>query len=100
MLTDLLLGFTRAPGRSSQWSAFASDAPELAAAVQDVLARHGFAFASTIRSDGSPRISPIEVHVSAGRLFVVLIPRTATVWFPTEIPKSVSAGNARSAQKN
>jgi hypothetical protein len=59
------------------WSAFASDTPELAAVVQDVLVRHGFAFAGTIRSDGSPRISPVEVHVSDGRLFAVLIPRTA-----------------------
>ena len=59
------------------WSAFASDAPELAAAVQDVLEGRGFAFAGTIRRDGSPRISPVEVHVSDGRLFVVLIPRTA-----------------------
>lgn len=59
------------------WSAFASDAPELAAAVQGALERHGFAFVGTVRRDGSPRISPVEVHVSDGRLFVVLIPRTA-----------------------
>ena len=59
------------------WSAFASDAPELARTVQDVLERHRFAFAGTVRRDGSPRINPVEVHVSDGRLFVVLIPRTA-----------------------
>ena len=59
------------------WSAFASDAPELATAVRDVLKRHGFAFAGTIRRDGSPRISPVEVHISDNRLFVVLIPDTA-----------------------
>jgi hypothetical protein len=59
------------------WSTFASDAAELAAAVQGALERHGYAFAGTVRRDGSPRISPIEVHVSDGRLFVVLIPRTA-----------------------
>jgi len=59
------------------WSAFASDAPELARTVQDVLKRHGFAYAGTVRRDGSPRINPVEVHVSDGRLFVVLIPRTA-----------------------
>jgi hypothetical protein len=56
------------------WSAFASDAPELARTVQDVLERHRFAFAGTVRRDGSPRINPVEVHVSDGRLFVVLIP--------------------------
>jgi pyridoxamine 5'-phosphate oxidase-like protein len=61
----------------TSWSAFASDAPELARTVQDVLKRHGFMFAGTIRRDGSPRISPVEVHISDGRLFVVVIPRTA-----------------------
>ena len=59
------------------WSTFASDAPELATVVQGVLKRHGFAFAGTIRRDGSPRISPVEVHISDERLFVVFIPRTA-----------------------
>jgi hypothetical protein len=59
------------------WSSFIAAAPELAADVRQTLERYGFAFVGTVRRDGSPRISPVEVHILGGQLFVVLIPHTA-----------------------
>ena len=55
------------------WAELETRAPELAAAARDVLERFGFAFAGTIRRDGTPRISPVEVHLVGGELVVVMI---------------------------
>ena len=58
------------------WSDLEREAPEVAALARGLLERHGWVYAGTIRRDGTPRISPVEVHLVAGELAVVMIAGT------------------------
>jgi hypothetical protein len=50
------------------WRAFEVVAPQLAELGRKRLERSGPALLGTLRRDGSPRISPIELHIVAGHL--------------------------------
>jgi general stress protein 26 len=56
------------------WSEFAEAAPETAALFLRRLETTGMALLATVRRDGSPRISPLEPDVSAGRLWLGSMP--------------------------
>jgi len=48
----------------------------LAAQGRELIERFRFVLVGTIRSDGTPRISPVEVHIVGGHLMLVMIPDT------------------------
>ena len=52
------------------WSAFAAEAPELAALGQERMAATGLILLGTSRADGSPRISPVEPFIIDGELYL------------------------------
>jgi len=52
------------------WSAFASEAPELARLGQERFDAAGLVLVGTIRRDGSPRISPVEPLITDGELYL------------------------------
>ena len=56
------------------WTDFSAAAPETAAVFLRRLEATGMALVATIRKDGSPRISPLEPDVSAGRLWLGSMP--------------------------
>lgn len=58
------------------WTHLEAAAPELAASGQALIESFGFVFVGTIRSNGTPRISPCEAHLVGGQLMVVMIPGT------------------------
>lgn len=58
------------------WSALVAEAPTLAAPAQELFDRFGFVFVGTIRADGTPRISAVEVHVVDGHLMLVMVAGT------------------------
>jgi hypothetical protein len=51
-----------------RWAVFEEAAPELAALGRERIERFGFVFLGTIRSDGGPRINPVEAHLVEGEL--------------------------------
>jgi hypothetical protein len=53
---------------------FADEAPELAAAAEMLFDRYGLVLLGTVRSDGSPRISPVEPVIVDGELCLGLMP--------------------------
>jgi hypothetical protein len=55
------------------WHTFAAKAATIAATAQELFDRFGFVFVGTIRLDGSPRISAVEVHVVDGHLMLVMV---------------------------
>jgi Pyridoxamine 5'-phosphate oxidase len=55
------------------WGELEQTAPELSAVARRRIEEHGFMLLGTIRRDGTPRISPVEVRVVAGELVVCLI---------------------------
>jgi hypothetical protein len=55
------------------WGEFEQTAPELAAAACGCIENHGFMLLGTIRRDGTPRISPVEVRIVAGEVVMCLI---------------------------
>jgi hypothetical protein len=57
----------------STWAEFEQAAPELAAAGRERIERHGFMLLGTIRRDGTPRISPVEVRIVEGRLAMCIV---------------------------
>jgi hypothetical protein len=59
------------------WSEFEEEAPEIARAAHARVAEEQLALLGTLRRDGSPRISPIEPHVAAGRLLFAAMRDTA-----------------------
>lgn len=59
-----------------RWGELEAAAPAVAARGRERLDRFGFALLGTIRRDGTPRISPVEVHFVRGELVVVLMART------------------------
>lgn len=53
---------------------FATSAPELAAPITERITTRGIGIMGTLRRDGSPRVSPIEVSLQQGRLWVGMMP--------------------------
>ncbi len=58
------------------WADFETAAPMLAAQGRELIERFRFVLVGTIRSDGTPRISPVEAHLVRGHLMLVMIPGT------------------------
>ena len=54
----------------STWAEFDASAPGIAAFVRERLEAHRHRMLATIRADGSPRISGIEVTIARGELWV------------------------------
>jgi hypothetical protein len=59
--------------RSVNWAELETAAPEVTTPARGLLERWGFVLAGTIRRDGTPRISPIEVHFVGDELVLVMI---------------------------
>jgi Pyridoxamine 5'-phosphate oxidase len=60
----------------ASWSALEQAAPQLAAHGRRLIQRFGLVLLGTIRGDGTPRISPVEVHLVNGQLMLAIIPHT------------------------
>ena len=58
----------------ASWEKFATDAPELADATRARFEAHGLATLATLRRDGSPRISGVEVLFALGELWIGSMP--------------------------
>lgn len=56
------------------WADFAADAPALSARVQERFAIGKHKTLATLRKDGSPRISGIEVEFADGEIFLGMMP--------------------------
>jgi hypothetical protein len=57
-----------------RWAGFEAEAPELAAFVRERLAAHRHRYMATLRADGSPRISGIELTIADGELWIGGLP--------------------------
>jgi hypothetical protein len=58
------------------WDEFKNAAPELAEAGEKLFDRVGVVLIATLRKDGSPRISPIEQLITAGQLYLGMMPES------------------------
>jgi Pyridoxamine 5'-phosphate oxidase len=58
----------------ANWARFAVEAPALAARVQERFGIRKHKTLATLRKDGSPRISGIEVEFAGGELFLGMMP--------------------------
>ena len=58
----------------ASWSELLAAAPELGDAVQTRCSAHKFLMLATLRRDGSPRISGIEVRFAGGELWIGMMP--------------------------
>jgi len=56
------------------WAEFAGQAPEMAAFARERLEAHRHRLMATLRADGSPRISGIELIIHAGELWIGSMP--------------------------
>jgi hypothetical protein len=56
------------------FSQLETSAPDIAAPIRGRLTATGLGLLGTIRADGSPRVSPIEVTLHDGHLFVGMMP--------------------------
>jgi len=63
---------TLPPGTS--WSGFEHEAPDLAAAVHARLTASLHSILGTLRTDGSPRLTGLEVHFGEGELWLAMMP--------------------------
>src|SRR5215218_6243852 len=61
-------------GAMCTFSQLEASAPDLATPIRERLAGTGLALLGTIRADGSPRVSPIEVTIHDGHLYVGMMP--------------------------
>lgn len=61
----------------ASWAEFASDEPALAGRVKERFAVRKHKTLATLRKDGSPRISGIEVEFANGELFLGMMPDSA-----------------------
>jgi hypothetical protein len=52
------------------WAEFKQAAPELAEKAESLFDASGIVMVGTIRKDGSPRISPVEVLITDGKLYL------------------------------
>jgi hypothetical protein len=60
--------------RMITFSELEASAPDVATPIRDRLTTTGLALLGTIRADGSPRVSPIEVTLHDGHLYVGMMP--------------------------
>ena len=58
----------------ARWDNFVADAPELAGRVRGVLDHRKHKVLATLRKDGSPRLSGIEVELSGGEMRIGMMP--------------------------
>ena len=59
-----------------RWEEFAEACPELAETARERFAQDQLVLVGTLRSDGWPRISPCEVDIAAGHLFLGMMWRS------------------------
>jgi hypothetical protein len=59
-----------------RWDAFEAACPEIAGRARDRIAKDELVMLGTIRADGSPRISPCEVDLAEGHLFLGMMWRS------------------------
>jgi hypothetical protein len=59
-----------------RWDEFAAACPEIARRAEERFAGDQLVMLGTLRKDGSPRISPCEVDVADGRLFLGMMWRS------------------------
>ncbi len=59
-----------------RWDGFEQACPEIAKLARERFVRDGLVMLGTLRLDGSPRISPNEIDVAAGRLFTSMMWRS------------------------
>jgi Pyridoxamine 5'-phosphate oxidase len=59
------------------WADFQAAAPDLARRGRECFERTGVALLGTLRSDGSPRISPVEPFFAGGHLILGVMARSA-----------------------
>ena len=87
----------------ASWSDFESTQPEFASRVRALLASRKHLTMATLRRDGSPRISGIEIEFADGQLRIGSMPRAVkaedlrrdsrlAIHGPTEDPPAASAG--------
>jgi hypothetical protein len=58
------------------WAKLEQAAPEIAARGRELLERFQFVLVGTLRSDGAPRVTPVEAYLVDGHLLVNMIPRS------------------------
>ncbi|MEU0968847.1 pyridoxamine 5'-phosphate oxidase family protein [Streptomyces sp. NPDC005917] len=58
----------------ADWAAFATTAPDLARSVEERFAAHRHHVLATLRKDGSPRTSGLEVRFLNGELWLGMMP--------------------------
>ena len=59
-----------------RWSDFEQAAPELATLGRERFAKHGLCMLGTLRKDGSARISPCELDIADGELYLGMMWRS------------------------
>lgn len=59
-----------------RWEEFAVACPEIASRAEDRFRTDQLVMLATLRSDGSPRISPCEIDLAAGHLFLGMMWRS------------------------
>ena len=59
-----------------EWTEFERADPDLAQRVQQRLASHLHAVMATLRADGAPRLSGMEVPVRSGQLWLAMMPES------------------------
>ncbi len=58
------------------WQSFQQYAPDFAALGEEIYERTGMVMLGTLRKDGSPRISPVEVIFTEGQLYLGMMWRS------------------------
>ncbi|MFF7180519.1 pyridoxamine 5'-phosphate oxidase family protein [Streptomyces sp. NPDC008121] len=64
------------PSAAPTWSAFAAAEPELAATVRERFGRYTHHVLATVRKDGSPRLTGLEVNFRLGELWLAMMPNS------------------------
>jgi hypothetical protein len=59
-----------------EWRRFKRVAPKLASQIEEVFGRNGLALIGTLRGDGFPRISPVEVFFLPGEALLGMMYRS------------------------
>ncbi|HEX6230906.1 MAG TPA: pyridoxamine 5'-phosphate oxidase family protein [Actinomycetota bacterium] len=78
-----------------RWGEFEESCPEIAAAARERFERDQLVLVGTLRADGSPRISPCEVDLAAGRLFLGMMWRSRKALDALRDPRVVVHSVAR-----
>ena len=58
----------------TSWNDFEAEAPDLAASVQARLLSSQHSILGTLRADGAPRLTGLEVHFGDGELWLAMMP--------------------------